>query len=403
MRVLFVTPYLPYPPHHGGSIRVYELVRRLAARHQVTLASLMDTADDRQHVPALEALGMRVMVAPRPAVQQGASVKVRRFLSPWPRLLQEYVADDLQRRIDEVIMNGSIDLVHCENLESAPLVAHHRRVPRVLAEQAITHTLYQRIAVARSSPVSRVAGQLDAFKVRQYERHIWREFAACITITEAERDDVLRDAPGTRVYVVPNGVDTRTFTPTPGPRPPATIIMTGSLDYFPNADGIRWFVSDIYPAIRARRPDVTFLVVGKSTPEVDKSLSGVAGMQLVGRVPDVRPYVAQGTVFVVPLRIGGGTRLEILEAMAQGIPVISTSVGCEGLGVVHEEHLLVADGAAAFVEAVLRLMADPALQQRLSANARRMVVERYDWDGIVCGLEVAYQETVQLSRHGQRA
>ena len=395
MRILFITPYLPYPPHHGGSIRVFELLRRLVERHPVTLASLMDTAEERAHVPALEALGMRVLVAPKPPVRQAASAKLQRLLSPQPRLLRELVDADLQRGIADLIRARAVDLVHCENLESAHLAGGRAGVPRVLAEQAITHTLYERIAAARETPVTRLAGALDALKVRRYEQRVWREFEACITVNAEERDVVLRAAPQAHVYVVPNGVDTTAFRPSTTPRPPATIIMTGSLDYFPNADGMQWFVSDIWPRIRQQAPAVEFMVVGKSTPEVDRSLSGVPALRLVGRVPDVRPYVAQATLFVVPLRIGGGTRLKILEALAQGIPVVSTSVGCEGLALVHDEHLLVADSATDFVAAVLRLMADAALRDRLAQNGRRLVEQRYDWDRIVGGLEEAYQATIE--------
>ena len=403
MRILYITPYLPVPPDSGGKIRVYELVRRLARRHELTLATLLDTESDTDHIHTLESLGIRVLAAGRSAVKQDSRAKLTRLLTPTPRLAHEYYSPQLARLVEQTAREMRPDIVHCEQLHTAAYAASQHDAPRILVEQNIEYNLLKQIARLRTSIVSRYAGQVDAFKTQWYERRAWRQFAAYVTMSGVDRTHLLQHRPSGPVYVVPNGVDVATFEPSTRPRPRATLIITGTLGYYPNLDGVCWFLDRVFPQLRRAAPTVDLLLVGQLNQAAAQAIGDQEGVTLTGRVPDVRPYVAQSAVFIVPLRMGSGTRLKVLEAMAQGMPIVSTRVGCEGLDVVDGEHLLVADTADEFAAATLRLLQDEALRHHLGQRARQLVVERYDWDSIVLHLENVYQQAIELARRPKPA
>ncbi|MEO6457350.1 MAG: glycosyltransferase [Chloroflexia bacterium] len=394
MRVLVVSPYLPYPPNHGGKIRVFELLRRVARRHDVTLATLLEAEEEQAHVRVLEELGLRVLSAYKQPVRNSIAAKAQRFFDPRPRSVSEYDSQELRTLIGAFVQEYPPDIIQCEQVVVAHYASLYSAIPRLLVEQNIEYQLLLEIARARPQMISRLAGRLDAWKARRFEQHAWKNFTGYATMSEHDRAVLLRHAPAAQVYVVPNGVDTDYFRPTNEACEPETLIITGNFGYYPNLDGITWFLSDILPGIRAEHPGVELRIVGQGNAALEQRVGRPDGVILTGWVEDVRPYVARSVAFVAPLRIGGGTRLKILEAMAQGIPVISTGIGCQGLDVVDGEHLLVADTPERFTLATSRLLRDSTLRQRLKSNALRLVVERYDWERIVEKLETVYADLV---------
>jgi glycosyltransferase involved in cell wall biosynthesis len=217
---------------------------------------------------------------------------------------------------------------------------------------------------------------------------------------------LLGRAPKARIGVVPNGVDTDYFSRAAlareraGPRAFAgpTLVFSGTLDFRPNVDALIWFAREVLPGLRVRRPDLRLLVVGKRPAPALRQLARAGLLTLTGEVPDARPYIAGATVYIVPMRIGGGVRLKLLEALALSAPVVSTRRGAEGLaGLCGGEHCLLADDPADFAAAVLRLIGDPALGQRLGAAGRALVRERYDWSVVVPRLEAIYQDLMETA------
>lgn len=202
-----------------------------------------------------------------------------------------------------------------------------------------------------------------------------------LTVSERDREVFQTLAPRARIAVVPNGVDLAGFAPSSTQRTPHSLLFVGMMNYHPNDDGVRYFLDEILPRIRARVPDVHLTIVG-GEPSATVRAAASPHVTVTGLVPDVRPYLASAEVLIVPLRAGGGTRLKLLEAMAAGIPAVSTTIGCEGLGAVHGQHLLVADTPEGFTRAVMTLLTEPATRSGIADRARQFVAARYGWEQV---------------------
>jgi glycosyltransferase involved in cell wall biosynthesis len=219
-------------------------------------------------------------------------------------------------------------------------------------------------------------------KVRKFEIEALRWVEGVLAVSEQDRARLAASRPGLRTAVIPNGVDVGYFRPAPQPAGRQHLVFTGSMDWRPNQDAARYFARQILPLLRQENPDIECTFVGRDPPADIRALATIAGMRITGTVDDVRPYVERAAVYVVPLRIGGGSRLKILEAMAMGRAVVSTTVGAEGLDVVHDRHVLLADDPREFAESVLQLLGDPDRCQRLAAEGRRLVEQRYEWGAL---------------------
>ncbi|MBI4551298.1 MAG: glycosyltransferase [Candidatus Latescibacteria bacterium] len=239
---------------------------------------------------------------------------------------------------------------------------------------------------------------LQARRLHRYEAGMCARFARCLVVTEVDGRALRQMAPDARIEVIPSGVDTEWFdpalVPSSGSPEPHRLVTTGDYSWPPTADGLEDFVFRVYPLIRRAVPDVTLSVVGHRPPASVVRTAAQTGITVLGRVEDVRPAVLSGAVFVVPTRIGSGIRLKILEAMALRRPVVSTSVGCEGIEATPGEHLLVADDPEGFVGHVVQLLGDPALGQRLAAAAARLIERRYAWTAIADRLNEVYRTVV---------
>jgi glycosyltransferase involved in cell wall biosynthesis len=244
-------------------------------------------------------------------------------------------------------------------------------------------------------------------KLARYERRAMRDYDAVVAVSEEDRRTLLRLDPAGRIGVVPNGVDTAHFSRAaivreragPFSFRAATLVFSGTLDFRPNVDAVTWFAREVLPLIRARRPDARLLVVGRRPAPTLQALAAEGVLTLTGEVPDARPYLAGAAVYVVPMRIGGGVRFKLLEALALEAPVVSTGMGAEGIdGLRDGEHCLLADAPAAFADSVLRLLADPTMGRQLGEAGRALMLGSYDWSAIVPRLEAIYQDLLSAAR-----
>jgi glycosyltransferase involved in cell wall biosynthesis len=262
----------------------------------------------------------------------------------------------------------------------------------VLDEHNIEYEILRRTAKSESGLVRRLYNAVNWRKLRSEELKAWRMFDGCSVTSAHDRDLLLRDLPDTRIAIVPNAVDLDYFRPRPdAPAPePLSIIFFGAINYFPNSDGLSYFLEEIFPRVRTRLPGTKLNVVGH-TPE---NLFALANdhIAMKGFVPDVRVEVERAAVVIAPLRIGGGTRLKILEAMAMGKPTVSTPQGAEGLEVTHDKELLLADTPAGFADQLVRALEDAALARRLGLAARHLVEQRYGWPASAARLEGLYDQ-----------
>ncbi len=377
-RIAIFTPYVPYPPDTGGKNRSYHVIKALSCHFDVDVYSTNHELRDQSH-----ALQFNHEVRQLYIFEIHKSRRFRDFmkwiLSPWPRFV-DYFQDDralLQAWI--ALRAEDYDLVIADELCMTPYAELRPDLPRIVMRHKIDSLHVSGVAAASPWSIEKILLWIEAWKLRRYERQKMKFYHACITCSEADAAFVRRDAPGIRIQVIPNGVDLEFFRPSGIPREdPPILLFVGTMHYYPNIDAVRYFFETIYPFIRQVRPDVRVQIVGHRPPPEIQRLADPPSIEVTGSVPDVRPYYERASVFIVPLRLGGGTRLKIVEAMAMGLPVVSTSVGAEGLDVHPGEDIWIADDPRAFAEGVLRLLSDPALWGRLSTGGRRLAC-RYDW------------------------
>jgi sugar transferase (PEP-CTERM/EpsH1 system associated) len=387
VHILWIKTEFLHPVDKGGRIRTYQMLRALRRNHRVTYLTL----DDGTAAPNAEELAKeyadvveRVPFAPPAKGTVGFYLDLLcNVFSPLPYAVARYRSGELRERVRSLCGKGDVDVVVCDFLAPSLNVPNELGAPTVLFQHKVEAMIWERHATVARHPVKR------AYMRRQWQRMLRHERAECarfdhVIAVSPEDAAVFRDQFGiSAVSHVPTGVDTDFFRPSDKvERRPHEVVFTGSMDWMPNEDAIRWFVQDILPLVRARVPDVTLTVVGRNPPAAVRALGENAGITVTGSVPDVRPYIERAAAFIVPIRIGGGTRLKIFEAMAMERPVVSTAVGAEGLPVRDGVDTLLADSPDAFADAVVQLLLDPALAARIGNAAAAAVRAEYGWDRV---------------------
>jgi glycosyltransferase involved in cell wall biosynthesis len=401
--ILFVTPYLPSPPQFGGARRLHGLMTELAQRHAVSVCSLLNTAEMHAHPESIRATSeycKEVVTVPNEPfglpVGRKRALQLRSLASLRSFEWLTHVNPVFTGKLREMLGRKRYDLVNVEFSHMAPYRALVKDLAGgalwVLDEHNIEYEILRRTASSELGKVRRVYNGINWRKLRAEELEAWRTFDACTVTSAHDRDMLVRDHPPARVVIVPNAVDLEHFRPRPeAEKPePRTILFFGAINYFPNSDGVKLFIDEIMPRLRPRLPGVKFKVVGH-TPEHLMALSS-ADVEMKGFVPDLRVEIERAAVVVAPLRIGGGTRLKILEAMAMAKPVVSTPQGAEGLEITHARELLLAETPAAFADELVRVLEDQPLAQRLGQAARKLVEARYGWGASVARLEDLYRD-----------
>jgi glycosyltransferase involved in cell wall biosynthesis len=378
-RVLVVGAWFPYPPRSGWAMRVYQLARQLASRHDVTLLGYA-TAADEQNVAELESQGLRVETVRQETLSTAGRRKaqLRSLFSRTPYEPYRTYSRDMQRAIDRLCAETRYDVVQLESTLVWPF-----RFPAgtriVLDEHNVDYETYARMREGTRSPVRKAFYLVEQARVRRYEHDAWRRSSGLV-LTSAREQEMARDAaPGTPTAVVPNGVDTDFFQPGAGEVAPRTLVFNGVLDYRPNLDAALVLADDVLPRVQATHPDARAVIVGRGGP-AELDLVRRPGVEATGEVPDVRPHLQQAEIVVVPILAGSGTRFKVVEGLAMAKPMVSTSVGCEGIGVEHEKHLLIADTPEEFAAAVTRLLDDHALARSLGEAGREFVEREYSWE-----------------------
>ena len=396
--VLVIAPYIPLPANFGGALRIYHLIRQLARHYDVSLLA-PGNADEMSY--AFE-LGQKcdVTVVPgatqarRPASRRKRMEQMRSLLLSSSYLQASAFNPRMQSALDRILMTRRIDLVQYEFPESALY-----RVPPTIATlfdaHNVEHDLLARVARTSSTTGKRVFNMHEARKLKRLELEIWDRSTLCIATSERDAN-LMRGLTSTPVDVVPNGVDLTHFATAPlADATPASVVFTGAMRHQPNADGARWYVEQVHARVQDMLPATHITIVGADPPASVQALASES-VSVTGRVDDVSPYLRQSNVVVVPLFSGGGTRLKILEAFASGRPVVSTSLGAEGLQVCDGEHILLADDASGFADAVVRLAQDRDLATRLTASARQLVEQHYGWETIAAKLMQAHERAIEL-------
>ena len=378
MRILVLSSATPYPPHGGGYARMYAILRHLARDHAVDLLALARPAD-LAHRGALERVCRRVHLLPAPTPPAG----LRRWAAALKHLvrLQAYPVDPgIARRVEGILQDG-YDVIQVENVYMMPYVRRVRDAARALDIFGLGSAGLWRDVRAATGPVAVLRAAVTRLKAKRVERSLRSRFDAVYVVSEQDRAYLTSVDPRLPVHVVPNGVDTRHFAPAPEPtQPPVDLVFTGAMDYTANEDAVLFFHRAIYPRIRDRLGEARFWVVGRDPGPRLAALAADPTITVTGEVEDVRPYLARATVVVAPIRLGAGTRIKILEALAMAKAVVATPAAAEGLRLVPGEELVVAAAPEAFADAGVRLAGDAAARQRLGRAGRARVEAEYDWE-----------------------
>lgn len=405
MHILFLTQILPYPPSSGPKVKTWHVLRYLSRRgHRITLASFV-RPEELPFVAEVEKLCDSVHVIPvgRSRVRDGYYF-LRSQITGRPFLVERDDIAEMRSLVQKIVSSGSIDVIHADQLTMTqfafPLHISNGKKPALVfdahnAVWTITERMKQNVPAFFKLPLD-----LETRRIKRYEGGIVKDFDATLAVTEPDRQALLDafhecgyDA-GAQVSVIPIAVDTHQIRPVQQTGASMNILTMGTLYYPPNADGIRWFIKQVFPLVRREVPEVRLTVIGKNPPRDFLKLSADhdSGIVTTGFVPDLDPYFADADVVVVPVRAGGGMRVRILEAFARAAPVITTTVGLEGIDARPGQDVLIADSPEDFASSVVSLLRDKELQERISANGRRLVEEKYDWQVVLGGLDSLYQE-----------
>jgi len=392
MKVLLLTQVLPYPPDSGPKVKTYNVLKYLARKHQVTLASFV-RGDQSKDIRVLERLctgGVYTVPMKRGKVRD-AWYMLRSFLSGQPFMMTRDDRAAMRRLVDRLVAEQHFDVAHADQLNMAQYAARVSDAIKLLDAHNALWLLYKRLwETMKPGPQKWLLGR-DWRLLKEYEGRICREFDAVLAVSEEDKA-ALEEAAGRPldINVIPIAVDTdevAMIERTPGP----CILHIGTMYWPPNIDGVWWFLREVYPLIRQQRPDVIFDIVGSRPPASLRALNenGI-GVNVTGYVADPTPYLQRAALMVVPLRAGGGMRVKILNALAQGIPIVSTTLGAEGIAVTPDENILVADEPADMAAACLRLLNDPDLGARLACNGRALAEQKYDYRRACVPLDEIY-------------
>jgi sugar transferase (PEP-CTERM/EpsH1 system associated) len=400
MRILWLNTPLLLPLDKGGKLRTWHLMRHLARRNHITCISFADPAQPAAHRAGMsEVCAKLVTIDRRESVKEGLrfyASAARHLLDPVPYAVAQYRSRAYRRAVRAALASGGFDRIVCDFLVPAINLPERLPCPAVLFTHNVEAEIWRRHAETATNPLRKRLYRTQWRRMLRFEGRTVARFDRVLAVSDVDRDTLQRlygNRLAAPVSVVPTGVDTEYFTPAPEDRQSKRIVFTGSMDWLPNADAVTFFCLEILPLIRREEPDVTFTIVGRSPTPAVRRLAEDRGVEVTGRVEDIRPYLAASSVYVVPLRIGGGTRLKIFEAMAAGRAVVSTAIGAEGLPVEHGRHLLLADAPADFARAVVTLLRDADARATLAREARAIVTERYDWAAAALQLEAALSDT----------
>jgi sugar transferase (PEP-CTERM/EpsH1 system associated) len=404
VNILFLCHRFPFPPRRGGKIRPYHVVRHFAnSGHRVTVASIVRSRQEAMEGEGLREHCERIEMA---TVTEGVQClrMVLRLPTLTPSSMGYFYSADLARRVRHLLGARRYDLifVHCSS--AAQYVARVSGIPRILDFGDMDSQKW--LEYARHKPFPFSAGYwLEGRKLQREERRLAGRFDLCTATTRGEWATLAGYATGVATGWFPNGVDAQYFAPSTGQYDPDAICFVGRMDYYPNQQCMLEFCSDVLPRLRERRPRLTLAIVGAEPSPAVRALGRLPGVTVTGQVADVRPYVSRSVLMVAPLRIARGTQNKILESMAMGVPVVTSSMAARGVDAVPGEHLVVADDAAAQAAAVLRVLDAPGERARLSQAGRARVLSHHDWAASMRRLDRLIERCLDLhaAQDAQRA
>lgn len=401
MNILFLSTRSPYPLISGHSLRTYHILKGAAQRHSVSLVTFIQLPEHElkeENLAHLRSFCKAVYPFKIPVdfsrLKFAAGLFMNLFSSK-PFVAKKYDVPEVREKIREILSKEKIDLVHVDMLPLTVYINEFKDLPKILVNHNVESTRLYRWFKTESNTVKKAYLGIQYPKLQSFERSAMDKFDCCVVVSEKDKELLREMGVKNNLAIVPNGTDTTFFKPIGRKKIDNSVLWLGHMDVHTNKDAVLYFWREIFPLLQKQCPQVRMVFVGSAPPkEIADAASKNGNIKVTGFVDDVRPYMDEADVMVVPIRIGSGTRLKILDAMAMGKAIVSTSVGCEGLRVSNGENILVADMPEGFVHKVIQLLGDDRLRQRLSVNALKLAAE-YDWKNLYTIQEQVYDQVIE--------
>jgi sugar transferase (PEP-CTERM/EpsH1 system associated) len=383
-RMLWLTAYLPHTGRHAGAGRMFQLLKRLSADYRITLITFLETDDELKFMPEVEPFCDKVIAMRRTRPLHWNLFAYEPF--------DEFLTPEMEQAVDRCLEDTDFDLIQLEYTQMACYAKRARGIPTFLTKHEVDFAACLRRAGRESNPASRIRWFYNYLQVLDREVRLTKNVDAAICMTDTDARELRKFCTSVPTYVINTGVDLDYFRPSETPATKPHLVFVGAFQHLPNADAMTYFCRDVLPIVRQEIPEIELYIVGSNPSPPVVSLSAIPGVHVTGFVPDIRPYMTESSIYVVPLRLGVGIRGKILEAWGMKMAVVSTSVGCAGLRCENDRNLLVADTEKHFSSQILSLLRNPSQRQRLGEEGRKTVEQYYGW-------EKSAQELHALYRH----
>ena len=395
MKILYLIPYSPANPVFGGSLRIYHLLSHLCKYHDVTVAGFSTSKEEKELIKQFPNLTGKTHLIEHPFSDNSARwSQVKSLFSTHSKWYLVTRSEKFQEMLDGLLAIESFDIIQSE-FPALAMFHFNSSALKIIDCHNVEYDNFKRMAKVKN-PFRKLFYHLEAYKFYKEETAVCSQQDALLVTSERDISIFDKSVPDVPKYLIPNGVDTNYFEPFKTRPIPNSMVFVGMMKYVPNYNGMSWFLDEIFPKILEKVPDATITIVGKNPPQ---SISERANENIIvtGFVEDTRPYIEKSAVYVVPLRMGGGTRLKIMEALAVKKPLVTTSIGCEGIDVVNGESVLIADTPDEFSASVIELFTKPKRAAKLTEKGYELVNDKYKWESIGLQMDKAYKELMNLN------
>jgi len=392
MKILMLTPYLPYPLVSGGQIRTYNLLKHLSLHHDITLFSLIKDEAERVHLHELQKYCKKIVLFKRtknPFVLR--NILLAGF-SSYPFVVTRNLPLGMKKAVQRELGYAKYDLIHAETFYMMPNIPE-TQIPIILAEQTIEYLGYQDY-MKKANPILRPILKIDITKIKYWERYFWKKADKLITMSDEDKNFIEKEVGHPlNISVVANGVDLDFFSVVKKNLPAdPTVLFVGTFKWLPNIEAVEEIVKKIWPLILKQLPNAKLKIVGFSPTEKIKAYASEPSIEVLGAIDDIRDAFATAHVLLAPIRSGKGTRYKVLEAMITGTPVVATTLAAEGIELINGENVLIANTSSTLATATVKLLRDKALQNKLGTAGQKIVRQDYSWDTIAEELNSVYKE-----------
>lgn len=394
-----LVPYLPTITMSGGQTRWYNIIRYLAEKHEITLFSLIKDDSEKKFIPELKKYCKKVKVFKRPEEPWTLRNILLSQLGPFPLLVIRNWSFEERKAVKKELINENYDLIHAETFYVMPHLSR-TEVPTILVEQTMWHEVYKHHVVHKIPKVLRTFFMLDVRKVKFWEKYYWKKADNLVAVSEEDKKEMIKLIPGVEVDIIPNGVDTKSYMQkkTEKKSPPRILYGVTNFEWLQNREATEILINQVWPKIKKKVALAKIWIVGRQIPEWVKKRAKEEDVEVTENIPDARDAYAVASIMVAPIKGAGGTRLKVLEAMASGLPVVSTPTGVAGLNVKHGKQALISKTNAGLAKEAVRLLKDRSLAREIGLAGQNHVKRFYDWKSVVKLHDGVYEKALKARR-----